>query len=118
MDGTLFFSAADGVHGRELWKSDGSSKGTVMVKDIQPGGSSSPWSLTNVAGTLYFTAAADAHQAHELWESDGTKSGTTLVPGVAPEGESPDRLTGAGEDLFFFAGNSELRDALWVLPHA
>lgn len=32
--GTLFFTADDGVHGRELWRSDGTRAGTVLVKDI------------------------------------------------------------------------------------
>ena len=50
---TLFFSA--GVNGRELWKSDGTSEGTLLVKDINPDSeSSSLWRLTNVNGTLFF----------------------------------------------------------------
>ena len=37
----VFFFADDGEHGFELWKTDGTSPGTAMVKDINPGPSSS-----------------------------------------------------------------------------
>jgi ELWxxDGT repeat protein len=37
VDGVLYFYADDGVHGKELWRSDGSANGTTMVKDICPG---------------------------------------------------------------------------------
>ncbi len=74
---TLFFSAADGVNGRELWKSDGTAAGTVLVKDIAADGSSDPQWLTNVNGTLYFSAGDSAGRG--LWKSDGTEAGTVLV---------------------------------------
>ena len=41
IDGTLYFTANDGDHGQELWKSDGTEAGTVMVKDVNPGDASS-----------------------------------------------------------------------------
>src|SRR5687768_18376628 len=51
VNGTLFFFADDGVSGRELWKSNGTSAGTVRVKDIFPFTfGDSPNSLTNVNG--------------------------------------------------------------------
>src|SRR5829696_10591122 len=34
---TLFFTASDEGHGRELWKTDGTPEGTVLVKDLTPG---------------------------------------------------------------------------------
>ena len=34
--GTLFFNAADVTNGRELWKSDGTLAGTVLVKTSTP----------------------------------------------------------------------------------
>jgi ELWxxDGT repeat protein len=57
VNGTLYFRAYDPTNGYELWKSDGTSAGTVLVRDIHSGGSSSrPSFLTNVNGTLYFKA--------------------------------------------------------------
>ena len=73
----LYFSADDGVTGRELWRSNGTTAGTVLVKDIRPGNSdgdplgSDPEHLTAVDGSLFFAARDDEHGV-ELWKSDGT----------------------------------------------
>ncbi len=34
LEGILYFTANDGIHGQELWKSDGTPEGTIMVQDI------------------------------------------------------------------------------------
>ncbi len=82
VNGTLYFRAGDGSTGFELWKSDGTNSGTVLVKDIFPGGGSAdPRYLTNINGTLYFRANEGINGA-ELWKSDGTSAGTVLVKDI------------------------------------
>lgn len=67
VDGTLFFSADDGVNGLELWMSDGTETGTVMVADINPGSSGAdPRYMTDVGGRLFFRAT-DGVNGTELW---------------------------------------------------
>ena len=84
---TVFFTAIDGINGFELWKSDGTAAGTVMVKNINPGDyGSQPNNLTNVNGTLFFSAAGayadNSGYDTELWKSDGTEAGTVLVKDI------------------------------------
>ncbi len=63
----------------ELWKSDGTDGGTIMVKDIYPGYESSyPQNFTEINNSLYFTAY-NATSGRELWKSDGTPGGTVIV---------------------------------------
>jgi len=103
VNGTLFFRATDGAHGDELWKSDGTEAGTVMVQDINLGAAdSSPFVLTDVNGTLFFQAIDGTHGA-ELWKSDGTAAGTVMVEDICPGsgGSFPRHLTAVNGTLFF-----------------
>lgn len=92
-----YFTANDGVNGTELWKTDGTTAGTMLVKDINPGtASSSPYYLTNLNGILVFAANNGVNGA-ELWRSDGTEAGTSMVLDIysgsatgMPRGTSPD----------------------------
>jgi ELWxxDGT repeat protein len=87
----LLFVATDGVHGSELWVSDGTTEGTHLVKDINPGGASSDPYALNRAGSKVFFRATDPSHGAELWASNGTAAGTHLVKDInpGPEGSDP-----------------------------
>jgi ELWxxDGT repeat protein len=113
VNGTVFFVASDGTRGFELWKSNGTNAGTVLVKDIAPGTlDASPDLLLNVNGTLFFTAYDDVN-GRELWKSDGTTAGTVLVKDIQPGiGSSvPYALSNVNGTLVFvvdLAGSKEI----------
>jgi ELWxxDGT repeat protein len=107
--GLLFFVANDGEHGDELWRSDGTPTGTVMVRDIRPGVvGSAPANLKAVGGVVYFQAN-DGVNGEELWVTNGTADGTRLVADLVPGpgGSAPNQLVLAGNRLFFSAVTQE-----------
>jgi ELWxxDGT repeat protein len=113
---TLFFRANDG-RGYELWRSDGTGAGTLLVREIAPGpGGSVPASLTSVNGRLVFSAS-DGQSGYELWRSDGTFGGTMLVQDSAPgrANANPAGYTLTGTRLFFSAAIEGSGRELWVL---
>lgn len=88
----LFFMAHDGVHGTELWVTNGTREGTLMVKDINPGSSGSMLYLANSGsynGKLYF-AAFDGEHGSELWATDGTNAGTQMIKDITAGSPSTD----------------------------
>lgn len=100
----LFFTADDGIHGRELWVSDGTLLGTSMVRDIVEGArGAEPRSLAAVGGWVFFSARDGVH-GRELWVSDGTTDGTVLVRDIDPTGSStPTDIADVGGLAYFNA---------------
>ena len=120
VEGVVFFRANDGQHGMELWKSDGTEAGTTLVKDIFPTSDSTPLWLTNVNGTLFFSAKDRSFNVFqdgdvELWRSDGTEEGTQRVKDVntSPKGSEPDNFVQVGDRAFFIANDELLGLELW-----
>ncbi len=116
LNGTVFFSASDGLHGRQLWKSDGTREGTALVKDLGIGNGfgSDVGQLTKASGTLFFTAN-DGTSGNELWNTDGTEAGTVMVKdiGSSSNGSYPQNLKDVNGTLFFTVNNSLGGTELW-----
>jgi ELWxxDGT repeat protein len=116
VNGSVFFTAADYVNSDltgnwELWKSDGTEAGTVLVKEIAPGSDGSlPANYMNLSGTLIFTAD-DGTDGRTVWQSDGTEPGTVMVSPI-PFGVRGARLVG---NRVFIAGSDAVHgEELWA----
>jgi ELWxxDGT repeat protein len=95
----LLFTGIDSMHGKELWTSDGTSAGTHLLKDLNPGvknGFNPSPRLTSdrpnknyypfvpYNGKICFTAVDGAGNAH-LWTTDGTEQGTVMLLPISPD---------------------------------
>ncbi|MCP9859613.1 MULTISPECIES: ELWxxDGT repeat protein [unclassified Cyanobium] len=106
----LFFLAFDDTNGYGVWKSDGTTAGTTLVR----GGLSSITRDYNSATTVaassgkFFFRGYDDTNGLELWVSDGTTAGTQRISNIeAGSGWSePDNLTDVNGTLYFTATTS------------
>ncbi|MCX6857663.1 MAG: hypothetical protein NTV80_22485 [Verrucomicrobia bacterium] len=107
---TLFFAAENGTNSNppdiELWKSDGTTVGTMLVKEINTstGGASSPANFVALGNNVYFSAATDG-VGRELFKSDGTPGNTVLVKDIAVGTNDSDleELVVMGGKIYFVA---------------
>jgi ELWxxDGT repeat protein len=110
---TLYFIANDGVHGVEVWRSDGTEAGTTLIKDINPGSANGGGSnFVELNGALIFRAT-NGVDGSELWKSDGTENGTTMVLDIWPGGNSQPTLTMEGTSVIYFSANDGSGRELW-----
>ena len=104
----VYFTATDAAHGSELWRTDGTPAGTVMVADIVPGAESSNANpQAAVGGRLIFTTR---FAGLEVWESDGSSTGTRRVAAL----DAPYAALFAGlSDEFLFVTGDGAGSNLW-----
>lgn len=129
MGTNVYFGVWDETHGSELWKSDGTTAKTVLVKDLVPGKGTSLTSgmVYAVSGADMYFAAADEKHGVELWKTDGTEKGTVLVkdiqtlafpdrgsrcPDVA--GALPHHMLTRDDAVYFAAADDATGTELWV----
>lgn len=109
LNGKLFFHGEptpnDPVNGIELWTSDGTTAGTQLLVDINPGPAPSEVSAMIEFGNELFFAANDGTNGLELWKTDGTANGTMMVKDIQPgeDGSLPTNFTVVDTTLFFRA---------------
>ena len=113
----IYFTANDGKHGLELWKSDGTRKGTKLVRSINPSSAREAADISNLVALrkrLYFSAN-DGKHGLELWKSDGTRSGTKLVKDIntGSADSDPDSLTAFKGRLLFSADDGAHGYEMW-----
>lgn len=80
----LFAAESNAAQGMELWKSDGTNAGTVILKDIHTGADSSMPHRFFAYNNLVLFLAKNAANGEELWKTDGTEAGTVLIKDINP----------------------------------
>lgn len=109
---TIFFPANDGSgSGIELWKTDGTSAGTALVKDINPSGDSRPDGFVSAGGFIFF--AADDGSGQKLWRSDGTPEGTFSSDILAPAYDKNTSMAAYGGTVYFQGSDATNGSELW-----
>lgn len=97
----IVFIGNDEEHGFELWKTDGTNSGTVLILDqFKNTESSVPRFIGQNTKGVLFTAYSNGSQ--QLWKTDGTKQGTIKLENK--EVNVSMRNSATLNDIIYFAG--------------
>ena len=108
-DGSLYF-ANDTELGTQLWKSDGTQDGTVMVSEQHP------FEIVVFDDRIFFTTE-EAEYGHEIWSTDGTPEGTALAVDINPGTASSNAMHLVATDaaLYLSADDGVHGQELWMI---
>lgn len=123
LKGMVYFAIRNLTNNNEeLWRSDGTERGTYLLKkEIEPG---VPFSrilnITALNGKIYFSAETSI-EGVSPYVSDGTEKGTQLLKDLFPDddysyyGGNPTNFFSMGDAVYFFADGSDYsyQSAIW-----
>ncbi|MBL0341841.1 MAG: hypothetical protein IPP71_13435 [Bacteroidetes bacterium] len=113
LNGLIIFSAYETTHGSELWKSDGTDTGTVMIKDINPGiANANVMNMIYYNGKVYFSAD-DGANGREIWVTDGYSTGTYMLKDINPSGNGSFSNAISFNNLLFFNADDGVHGNEW-----
>ena len=82
MVGKLLFTANDGVHGEEIWVTDGTASGTYALGAIKPDQDFQADNFTVFSNGEALFPGTGATGGSELWATDGSAAGTAVFAGI------------------------------------
>lgn len=108
-----YFTADDGVYGKQIWKTDGTEVATLKITDFPD--NSCCGSLSALENTLIFTHYQPDYGT-ELWKTNGLPGGETLVKDINPGavGSSIGKVISHNGNIYFRANDGIHGSELWV----
>ena len=121
----LFFGTKAGCRGdAALWRTDGTTAGTVRVQGFPPAGVASVVPMLAIGDVVYFGLVPPSEvdePIRELWRSDGSEQGTTPLHAFATGSIAGPPYPGSGRasfaalgDQFVFGAGDGSEAGLWV----
>jgi len=110
-DGKMIFPANDGLHGLEMWITDGTEAGTHLIKDINPGEDACYIYHRFAFNDRVYFRAGNAVNNLRMWVTDGTETGTYQFMDISLMNDHYAIVNGK---LYFAADSSGYSSEPWV----